>query len=215
MSFYYSLLYGAMAEKTLYLMVSNMIFVKKLVGVLCFEDLPLIVTPETCVFLHMTIAGDDVCVARFALHASFNKLFVIEIEIIDSDITACFKMTGCATGKIVFLALTFLEMTDKTVFLGYCHMSSLYDLGMAGGASKLHISFHLVQVLDVVKYYVFEHNLFIEGVSIVTTALEAAQIVNFSVRPGNNLAGDKINERYLPVLPFTDQVVPEPRFVVT
>ena len=38
--FYYAMLDACVAEKALYLMISNMILMEELLGVFCFEDLP-------------------------------------------------------------------------------------------------------------------------------------------------------------------------------
>jgi hypothetical protein len=71
---------ACMAEKTLYLVVSNMIPMEELLGVFCVEDFPFIMALEACVFLHVPVPGDHVGVTGLALNAPLHKLFVIEIE---------------------------------------------------------------------------------------------------------------------------------------
>ena len=82
-------------------------------------------------------------------------------------------MTRGATGEIVLLPFTFLEMTDEAVLFRYSYVGSLDDLRMTGGASELHISLELVKVLNVVEDNVFKYDVFIEIFLLVATALEA------------------------------------------
>jgi hypothetical protein len=165
---------ACVAEKALYLMVSNMILMEELLGVFCFEDLPLIMALEACVFLHVPVPGDHVCVTGLTLHTPFHKLLVIEIERIYLDVSPCLKMTGITSGKVVLLPFTFLEVADKAVLFRYSYVGPLDYLRMTGGASELHISLELVKVLNVVEDNVFKYDVFIEVFPLVATALEAA-----------------------------------------
>jgi len=168
------MLNACVAEKALYLVVSYMILVEELLGVFCFEDLPLIMALETCVFLHVPVPGDRVRMTGFALNAPFYKLLVIEIERIYLNISPCLEMTGITSGKVVLLTFTFLEMADEAVLFRYSYVGPLDDLRMTGGASELHISLELVKVLNVVENNVFKDDVFIEIFPLVATALEAA-----------------------------------------
>jgi hypothetical protein len=172
--FYYTMLDACVAEKALYLMVSNMILMEELLGVFCFEDLPLIMALETCVFLHVPVPGDHVRVTCLALNAPFHKLLVIEIKRIYLNVSPCLEMTGITSGKVVLLPFGLLEVADKAVLFRHSYMGSLDDLRMTGGASELHISLEFVKVLNVVEDNVFKYDLFIEVFPLVATALEAA-----------------------------------------
>jgi hypothetical protein len=165
---------ACVAEKALYLMVSNMILMEELLGVFCFEDLPLIMALEACVFLHVPVPGDHVCVTGLTLHTPFHKLFVIEIERIYLNVSPCLEMTRGATGKIVLLPFGLLKMADKAVLFRHSYVGSLDYLRMTGGASELHISLELVKVLNVVKDNVFKDDVLVEAFPLVATALEAA-----------------------------------------
>jgi hypothetical protein len=112
-----------------------MIFVKDLVGVFCFQDLPFVMALEARIILYLTITGDHVRVTGFALHAPFHKLFMIEVERVNLDIASCLKMTGCTSGKELFLPFSFLEMTDKAVLFCYCYVCSLDNLRVTGSTS--------------------------------------------------------------------------------
>jgi hypothetical protein len=83
-------------------------------------------------------------------------------------------MTRGATGKIVLLPFTFLEMTDEAVLFRHSYVGSLDDLRMTGGASELHLPLELVKVLNVVEDNVFEDDVLVEAFPFVAAALEAA-----------------------------------------
>jgi hypothetical protein len=61
---------------------------------------------------------------------------------------------------------------------------------------------------------VFKDDILVEIVSLVTTALEAAQIINLSVWPGNYLAGYEIDERHLAIFPLSHHMIPKPRLIM-
>ena len=171
---YYAVLDACMAVKTLNLVVSNVIFVKELLGVFCFEDLPFVMALEAGVSLYVSVAGDHIGVTCLALNASFHKLLVIEIKRIYLNVSSRFEMTRVAPGKIVLLPFCLLEVADKAVFFCYGYVGPLDDLRMTGGASELHIPFHLIKVLNVVEDNVFEDDVLVEIFPLVATALEAA-----------------------------------------
>jgi hypothetical protein len=83
-------------------------------------------------------------------------------------------MTRGATGKIVLLPFTFLEMTDEAVLFRHSYVGSLDDLRMTGGASELHLSLEFVKVLNVIENNVFEDDVLVEVFPLVATALETA-----------------------------------------
>jgi hypothetical protein len=163
-----------MAVKTFHFVVSNMIFMKDLVGVFCFEDFPLVVALEARVILHVPVPGYHVGVAGLALNAPLHKLLVIEIERIYLNVSPCLEMTGITSGKVVLLSFGLLEVADKAVLFRHSYVGPLDDLRMTGGASELHISLELVKVLNVVEDNVFKYDVFIEVFPLVATALEAA-----------------------------------------
>ncbi len=172
--FYYAMLDACVAEKALYLMVSNMILMEELLGVFCFEDFPLVVALEARVILHVPVPGDHVCVTCLALNTPFHKLLVIEIERIYLNVSPCLEMTGITSGKVVLLPFGLLEVADKAVLFRHSYVGPLDDLRMTGGASELHISLEFVKVLNVVEDNVFKYDVFIEVFPLVAPALEAA-----------------------------------------
>jgi hypothetical protein len=151
-----------------------MILMEELLGVFCFEDLPLIMALETCVFLNVPVPGDHVSVTCLALNTPFHKLLVIEIERIYLNVSSCLEMTGITSGKVVLLPFGLLEVADKAVLFRHSYVGSLDDLRMTGSASELHLSFKLVKVLNVVKDNVFKDDVLVEAFPLVATALEAA-----------------------------------------
>jgi hypothetical protein len=61
---------------------------------------------------------------------------------------------------------------------------------------------------------VFKDDFFVEVFPFMTSALEAAQVIDLGVWPGNYFTGNKIDEGYLAVSPLSYQMIPESRLVV-
>ena len=61
-------------------------------------------------------------------------------------------------GNIRRLLANILEMAEETGSLCYGHVRSLDDLGMAGGASELFLTPHLLNMAGMAEEHVLEHH---------------------------------------------------------
>jgi hypothetical protein len=171
---------------------------------------------ETCKLRNVPITGYYRRMALLALYASCDVSLVVEGKCLaDPDIAPRLKVAGVTAGNIRLLILCFVEMADKALHIGHRHVGALDDLRMAGGAAKLLLPFHLLDVARMAEEYILENHFILQIRSLVTTALETTCVVYFRMRPGRTLPGHKIDQGQLAVLPLAFKMVGKSRLVVT
>ncbi len=106
-------------------------------------------------------------------------------------------------------------MADKTFFISNGNMSTLNDLGMAGRASELLFPLHLIDMVEMIKDYIFKDYTLFQILFSMAPALQTARIIDLRMGFCGALAGDKISQGKLTIPPLSLQMVDEPRLVVT
>ena len=88
----------------------------------------------------------------------------------------------------------FIKMADEAVHVRDRHVAALYDLGVAGGAAKLFLPPHLLDVPGVAEEHVLEDHVVLQIGPLVAAALEAARVIYLRMGSRGALARDKVGE---------------------
>lgn len=211
---------GRMAIRTFDLVVGDMFLMHELGGVFGREDLRFAVTLDAFALRDVAIALDDVDMTAFALHPSGDILPVIKSPPLDIDIALGFHMARDAasdrTGDAVLLPLRTcsIVMADEAIGLMDGEMFSLDELGMAGGAAKLHPSSQLLEMFSMGERYILVNHVLLKVFDLMASFLQTGRIADLSMGFGRPFARKEVGEGDLSIHPFPFEVVEEARFIV-
>lgn len=209
-----------MARDTFAFVIRYMFPVERLRGIFGDKDLRFVMAFKAFSLRHMGIPLNDTEMTLFARNPSLNILPVIKIPTFDIDIAFGFNMAGGAAsngaGDAILLSLWtgLIVVADETVDFMNGEMGALNDLGMAGGATKLHPPSQFLEVFPVREGHILIDHVCFEIFRLMTSLLEAGRIADLCMGPAGLLSGDEVGKRNLSVDPLSLQMVPKPRFVV-
>jgi hypothetical protein len=209
-----------MTGDTFDLVIRYMFPVERLRGIFGDKNLRFVMAFKAFSLRHMGISLNDTEMTLFARNPSLDILPVIKIPAFDIDIAFGCNMAGGAAsnsaGDAILLSLWtgLIVVADKTVDFMNREMGALNDLGVAGGATKLHSPSQFLEVFPVREGHVLIDHVCFEIFRFVTSLLEAGRIADLCVGPAGFFPGDEVGKRNLSVDPLPLQVVTKPRIVV-
>jgi hypothetical protein len=135
---------GSVATRTFDFMIGNMFLMCELGGIFCTQNERFIMAFNTLSFRNMAVALNNTKMAFLTGHSSLNILSMVKIPAFDFNISFGFNVargtTSYSTRKTLPFPFetSFVVMADETVCLMNGKVHSLDELGVTGGASKLH-----------------------------------------------------------------------------
>jgi hypothetical protein len=177
-----------MARDTFDLMVRYMVSVDELGGVFGDNDFRFVVAFQALSLRDMGIPLNHAEMTLLASNPSVDILPVIKVPTLDVDIAFGCDMAGGATpdrtGDAVFFSLWpgLVVMADETVDFVNREVSTLNDLGVAGGAAEFHTPPKLLKVFPVREGHVFIDHICFEIVRLVASLLKTGRIADLCMR---------------------------------
>jgi hypothetical protein len=181
-------------------MIGNMLLMCELGGIFCTQYERLVMAFNTLSFRNMAVPLNNTEMAFLTGHPSLNIFSMIEVPTINFNISLWCEMargaTPYSTRKTLPLPFgtSLVVMADETVCLMNGKVHSLNELGVTGGASKLHFPSQFTQMFFVREGYILVDHILLEILNLMASLLEATCIADLCVRRARPFPGNKIGQ---------------------
>jgi len=209
-----------MAGRTLDLMIRDVFPMKGLRRVLCHEYVRFVMAFKTLSLRHMGIPLNHTEMTLLASYPSINIFTMVEIPALDIDVAFRRNVAGGATSHCTGDAVLFplwtslIVVTDEAVDFMDREVSSLNDLGMAGGAAKFHPPSQFLEVFPMGEGYILIDHISLEVFNLMASLLEATRIADLCVGLAWFLSGDEVGQGDLAIDPLSFQMIDESRLIM-